>query len=340
MYNNGNFTFIVGEEHTEFNVHVSVLAKISAPLEYLMKNGKMEESSTKRAIIRDVEAPIFGLLINYAYKGLPGVIMNVHDPDLGEPPHSFQCLRCGKLGTDSSLYPFCGSSCCKSNGQRSSTNHCVVPSCSVPAMLGGAPAHLLCQTHDKTKHHRKYTTVKRPGCELVASQSVARYRAGNPYRAGTYLPSALTQMINANATRTIYRPDIKVHAKLCVLADRYMVSELKGFCLHMLFHNLKDVNVDDSTIEHVVDLLRYIYDNTEPAGDITTHKANDLRRLIMAFAVAHAKDVMKYPIFKQLQVDGGDLAADFTALLVTWSLSSIPSASLYSQMLLTTTLME
>ena len=277
----------------------------------------MEESSSKRAIIRDVEAPIFGLLINYAYKGLAGVILNVYDPCLEEPPHSFQCRQCGKFGTDSSLYPFCGSSCCKLNGHYTGTNRCVVPGCSVQAMTGGAPAHLLCQTHDKTKHHRKYNSVKRPGCELMASQSVPRYRNGNFCRVGTSLPSAFPLLINAYATKTTYRPDIKVHAKLYVLADRYMVGELGGLCLRMLYHNLKDVNIDDSTIEYVVDLLRYIYDNTEASSDITASNANDLRMLIMDFAVAHAKDMMKNPLFKQFQVDGGDLAADFTALLVT-----------------------
>lgn len=59
----------MGENRTPITTHADVVADLSAPLAALINNGVMTESTTRVAVIDDVEAEVFRKLCQFAYTG-------------------------------------------------------------------------------------------------------------------------------------------------------------------------------------------------------------------------------------------------------------------------------
>ncbi|KAL1970388.1 hypothetical protein VTN77DRAFT_5548 [Rasamsonia byssochlamydoides] len=63
------FTFLVGPEQTCITVHRGLASQLSEPLDNLMKNGHMMESTTGTAVLDDVEVDVFVAFCEFAYTG-------------------------------------------------------------------------------------------------------------------------------------------------------------------------------------------------------------------------------------------------------------------------------
>jgi hypothetical protein len=63
------FTFLVGPEKEPIDIHIRLLQSLSEPLDKLMNNGTMKESTEKVAVLEEVNVDTFGLFAEFCYKG-------------------------------------------------------------------------------------------------------------------------------------------------------------------------------------------------------------------------------------------------------------------------------
>ncbi|KAN0080910.1 hypothetical protein V8E54_004114 [Elaphomyces granulatus] len=137
------------------------------------------------------------------------------------------------------------------------------------------------------------------------------------------------------------------HARLYVLADKYDVRELKNLVLHKFCNALKLFTLWESRIAEVVELVRFVYDNTPPsyqheAGAASQSEANTdrpvnisggsssngqgsnhkekkwdgLRKLVTCLVVSKLEMVAETRVFLDLLHDGGEFVKDFWAVLL------------------------
>lgn len=105
-------------------------------------------------------------------------------------------------------------------------------------------------------------------------------------------------------------------AKLYVLAARYMVQDLPEICLHTLHARLLIFEISKSSINELIELILYTYENTSEVGSILDDTGDKLRNLVIRYAVDRAKDVMQYEEFRTQGMlgAGGAPSADFMAV--------------------------
>src|SRR5271156_3242964 len=61
------FTFLVGPEKEAIDVHINLLQSLSEPLDKLMNNGQMKESTERVAVLEHVDVETFGLFAEFCY---------------------------------------------------------------------------------------------------------------------------------------------------------------------------------------------------------------------------------------------------------------------------------
>ncbi|ETN44601.1 uncharacterized protein HMPREF1541_10271 [Cyphellophora europaea CBS 101466] len=110
---------------------------------------------------------------------------------------------------------------------------------------------------------------------------------------------------------------VACHAHLYVFADRFIIKPLKDLCLHKLHRDLNCLKLNKETVSEVVVMLVYAYMNT--SGNAATEVCEsgtgvgkELRELVLAYAVEKVDDLVRYAAFKDMMIDGGELAADIT----------------------------
>ena len=103
---------------------------------------------------------------------------------------------------------------------------------------------------------------------------------------------------------TSTRASLLDHAKLYVLAERYMIKELQDICLHKPHRNLVDFKVVEETIDHVIELIEYTYANTSDGGDISQGSTDRLRDLVISFVKFRYGVLHPHSAFGEM-VDGG-----------------------------------
>lgn len=64
-----HFTSLVGKDRTPITIHADVVKDISAPLHAMINNGVMTESTTRVAVLEDVEVEVFQKFCQFAYTG-------------------------------------------------------------------------------------------------------------------------------------------------------------------------------------------------------------------------------------------------------------------------------
>lgn len=116
----------------------------------------------------------------------------------------------------------------------------------------------------------------------------------------------------STASATSY-PDIRFHAKLYVLATRFLVEPLRQQCLASLHRDLKALLSRSTEPLLIVELLDFTYKNTgpsEPGG------GSPLRELVSLYASCKASNLFKNDVFRMLLRKNGDIGADIITRLV------------------------
>ena len=86
-----------------------------------------------------------------------------------------------------------------------------------------------------------------------------------------------------------------LHAKLYVLADMYLIDELKQLTLRRLHQDLTRMAVTEANRRYIKELLLYTYNNTASTKVEDTELHNpgedeyDLRRLVLTYVLEHSR---------------------------------------------------
>lgn len=97
----------------------------------------------------------------------------------------------------------------------------------------------------------------------------------------------------------------------------YMVRDLPEITLHKLHRSLVSFKISETTVNDVIDLVLFTYENTEDTGDIILGTADKLRDLVMAYVRSQASKLTKYDEFSRVMGAAGPYTVDFFKLAYT-----------------------
>ncbi|ODM16440.1 hypothetical protein SI65_07947 [Aspergillus cristatus] len=109
-------------------------------------------------------------------------------------------------------------------------------------------------------------------------------------------------------------PDIIFHARLYVLATRFLVESLREQSLASLHRDLEQLIDKTSDIGLIIDLLHVTYSLTgksEPGG------GSALRELVSHYAASKAPELSKHAMFRELLEASSDIGTDIIMNLTT-----------------------
>lgn len=342
------FAFIIGEEQTRFNVHISALKSISRPLGVMMTNGKMEESIRRESFLSDVEADTFSMLVEYAYKGLCSIIMRGCMDQAHEGPsfEEFRCHKCGlhiskKAKASMRQYPFCGTGCrqvhsqvrdhikscnsgrtsCNDSSSHDTLFHCVVDGTEIsPVRTYNNIIHCYACLNDGDIM-AIYPRYKPDGYDGSKTSTKCSMKfSSKQYECSSISHEDLQSLVKRRVaedqnTRCIDTP-IAQHAKLYVLASKYLVADIPEICLFKLHAKLLTFEISQESITELVELVLYTYENTSDDGSIMDGTGDKLRGLVIEYVVDRAGDIMQYEEARYQMMVGAEGApgVDFLTL--------------------------
>ena len=94
------------------------------------------------------------------------------------------------------------------------------------------------------------------------------------------------------------------HAKLAVLAQRYLIEPLKELCIANLYSMLLHYKLKKANTNDILDLLYYVY-NEDGVDDVL-----ELREMTLLFAVAKIATLQQDERLKLMMIENGQLGAD------------------------------
>jgi hypothetical protein len=107
---------------------------------------------------------------------------------------------------------------------------------------------------------------------------------------------------------------LREHAKVYVLADKYLVHSLKALAIHKLHRDLVMYDMKRYGVGELVELIRYTYTNTHGVDDADGTN-NELRELVATYAASKAPEILKDKDFREMLEEGGDAAFGFACFL-------------------------
>lgn len=286
----------------------------------MMTNGNMEESIQGQAELNDVEPVIFEQLVKFAYLGLcgiaDGVVGQVFLAKQPKSPAAYACHWCGTHTSDAVSYPFCGGICRASYEERhrwkSYYVYCVKHGCN-KSWTDGGTERLFCDTHGSLS--AKFPAIDTKGYPLASAKESRPVFEALTYGTGGLTHDELSERLNQHKKGEEKQSvALDFHAKLYILANKYLVKDLEGIALHKLHRHLAVFEIEDETIDEVIDLVLLAYSNTEDGGNILTGTNDKLRQLVMAYVATMSKALLKYESFRVMLGAGGAHTSDFMAL--------------------------
>ena len=263
------FLFLVGPGETKFHVHPKVLSTLSAPFAALMGNG-MQESSEKTARLPETDPETFALLLEFAYTGKytprrqAGNVHSAGMPDcLDGGPHV--CGYCG----DDTLIDF-GFSC--------TSDACAA------AVARGYP-YQFCPDCGNARPTCA-DSCRAPGWGRGLQMDMEFLRLEYTILGG--YPT-----VNFTATGSLLP-----HVRLFVLADQYMIQQLRELCLHRLHRELCFFKLGDQAIDEVCQLLDYAASVSE-LDDKQCNMDSPLIKLVMGYLILEASALVRYKTFQE-----------------------------------------
>ena len=92
------------------------------------------------------------------------------------------------------------------------------------------------------------------------------------------------------------------HAKLCVLAQRYLVKPLRELCLGNLHHLLDSLELENSGAYAVLDLLSHVCSDPDVEG------VPKLQELVLLYVTSRIQDINRYERFRLMVNENKDVA--------------------------------
>lgn len=274
------------------------MARHSRPLDRMI-NGQMAETQKGYAVLEDVDKGTFERFIEWAYKGYYTAAesqLEYNDPpppgDL-QPTEGMQ-IPCPENRFSSEGWP--GDVPADPPADPPEQAHAeAVPNFEMPDGWGGF------NSNKKNKKGKTGQVLKGTRQELKESficrkNTVRRDVISIP-------PTRANQSANEDYTEVFLS-----HARLYVFAEKYDIQLLKMLAFEELHNTLAIYTLFRTRTRDIVDLLRYVYANTNESA-----KAEKGMRRLLRDYVGYEMDVlMKDEEFKDLMVEyGGSLLGDF-----------------------------
>lgn len=108
-------------------------------------------------------------------------------------------------------------------------------------------------------------------------------------------------------------PDFLAHAKIYVFASRYLINPLREQCLKSLHRDLCSFSLNKETASYLLDLLEYIYEQTnrqEPDG------CYSIRILVILYISCEVQTLVENTRFRDILDEHGEMASDLVLELV------------------------
>ena len=99
------------------------------------------------------------------------------------------------------------------------------------------------------------------------------------------------------------------HAKLCVLADRYLIPKLRKKCLANLYKTLVDIDLDTLNVDNVLDLVNFVYPGDGMQG------VPELKEMASRYVAANIGTFRQHERFKLMMQEIAQLGADLVCVL-------------------------
>ncbi|PLN81851.1 hypothetical protein BDW42DRAFT_193425 [Aspergillus taichungensis] len=313
------FTFQIGPEKKEFTVHSQPLAQLSDVLDKLI-NGNMLEAKTRRVDWSDVDEDTFVRLCEYAY---------LHDYT---PPSSQEVSVCAKVSW--------GGFAEHAVGEQPPTPEAEPALESEPAFepqsafesqptpveedQWGFGFHGTYSKRGKRRiREERLSLLKLPKPASPVVEDLLPYKEKsiwtrhlkdsfssaaldatgdntNQAREARFLPQANTQDQD-------FTPVFLGHARLYLLADKYMIGSLRQLALSKLAQTLFNFTLYRQSVPAVIECVRFVYAEKACFAFVTA----PLRKLITSYVVSVLGQLGDDKRFEALLEEGGEFVADF-----------------------------
>ena len=270
----------MGPDRARLAIHAGLVSELSKPLDALINNGQMKESTARCATLDDTEVDTFVAFCEFAYtdqytthdyvqrESSEGVLKEL-------PVFTFNTNTMGHWALDTTSDTF-------------------------PSGSPMGPSTLFPSRNPPRKDKRDHP--------LQSDNSLARKpKVLHPFSG---LWSEFTQKPGftfVKAATESSDPDLLVHAKVYVFATRYMVSSLQLQSLKSLYRDLKNFKLSHDNAKRILDLVEFTYDNTgkeEPGGK------SKLRDLVIHYVACESQLLANHERFGHLLDENGEIGSD------------------------------
>jgi hypothetical protein len=105
-----------------------------------------------------------------------------------------------------------------------------------------------------------------------------------------------------------------------MFTEKYMIYALQERVLESLRKYLVELDIFDFTLNAIIKLVPYIYDNNDIADATDEEEIDPLRETIVRFVVLHLDLLIGFAEHRQLLREGGDYPVDLQDTISEWLL--------------------
>ncbi|KAJ5551686.1 hypothetical protein N7535_000370 [Penicillium sp. DV-2018c] len=109
-----------------------------------------------------------------------------------------------------------------------------------------------------------------------------------------------------------FTPVFLEQARLYVLADKYCIDSLCELVVTKLHQTLKSFRLYDTGVNGIIELVRFVYNNTPDYG---REQIDGLRDLVTCYVVSVLGQIGEKECFKELLEEGGPFVSDMWSLI-------------------------
>ncbi|KAF2092510.1 hypothetical protein NA57DRAFT_82226 [Rhizodiscina lignyota] len=307
------FTFILGAERKTITVHSKAIARLAPSLDKLI-NGPLREAQEKVVRWDDIEVGDFVRFCQFAYAGdytppEPRVYISVR-----QDTHKFS-QDDGKKPVDTEIQneadydpvPPSAPSCLFDDTPPPAEYEVAEESPPAGNEIWAGWNHGQSMTKKEQRRLQKlgWERVSQPKTESKISKLRAEFRSKMFPESRTWNAlNNLYQTVANTDPKQDFTPVFVGHARLYVLGNKYGIDNLSSMALHKLHKTLGLFDLFEARIPDVIELVRYIYENTLDSDD-------ELRVLVMDYITSEIDSIGRHAEFRSLLKEGGDFVVDF-----------------------------
>ncbi|KAG6361876.1 hypothetical protein INS49_010105 [Diaporthe citri] len=272
------FTFVIGPNGKEYNVHGTAISRLSKPLGVLI-NGDMCEAKEKCVKWPDIDEKTFVRFAQWAYTETyvteePDILLGHSLIESPNAPSMTPALPNRKT-SEMPLYSLITAN----STQYQKKQYCWNQVCGWPSDVPEMPHKIFDQAIRRVLIHEFLDT------------------SGTTYPTSTSVFSARRNIEGCEDYTGVFL----CHAKLYVMADTYDIPSLKQLSLHRLHATLKEFTLYPSRFNDIAALAKYVFENTVPEDKI--------RDMITLYYACIVEDARKQDSLKSLIEEIPDFAS-------------------------------